>query len=80
MWCSELGNSFGKRPMSFGRHWRRGSADSGAGKPDRQLAAATQENRYADFLLRNSRNEALQKYRAAFDLASRYTFLAAKGL
>lgn len=45
---------------------------------NQQLAAATQQNRYQDYLFRNARHEALQKYRTAFDLAARYTYCAAK--
>ncbi|MEM1080437.1 MAG: hypothetical protein AAGH65_02535, partial [Pseudomonadota bacterium] len=40
-------------------------------------AAEIQEYRYQDLAFRVFRNEALQKYRAAFDLASRYVYLAA---
>ncbi|MDX1624883.1 MAG: hypothetical protein R3323_00090 [Wenzhouxiangellaceae bacterium] len=40
-------------------------------------AAAVQEYRYQDMAFRIFRNDALQKYRAAFDLASRYAYLAA---
>lgn len=40
-------------------------------------AAAVQEYRYQDMAFRIFRNDALQKYRAAFDLAARYVFLAA---
>jgi hypothetical protein len=40
-------------------------------------AAAIQEFRYKDLAFRIFRNDALQKYRAAFDTAARYTFLAA---
>ncbi|AKS42485.1 hypothetical protein [Wenzhouxiangella marina] len=40
-------------------------------------AAATQEYRYQDMAFRIFRNDALQKYRAAFDMAARYVFLAA---
>jgi hypothetical protein len=40
-------------------------------------AAATQEYRYQDMAFRIFRNDALQKYRAAFDLAARYVYLAA---
>ncbi|MCB1128286.1 MAG: hypothetical protein KDM81_17465, partial [Verrucomicrobiae bacterium] len=45
---------------------------------NRRSAGATQENRYQDFTFRVARNEALAKYRAAFDLAARYAYLAAK--
>jgi len=40
-------------------------------------AAATQEFRYQDMAFRIFRNDALQKYRATFDLAARYVYLAA---
>jgi len=40
-------------------------------------AAAVQEFRYQDMAFRIFRNDALQKYRAAFDLAARYVYLAA---
>ncbi len=43
----------------------------------RSGAAATQQNRYKDMAFRIFRNDALQKYRAAFDLAARYVYLAA---
>lgn len=40
-------------------------------------AAAVQDYRHQDMAFRVFRNDALQKYRAAFDLAARYTYLAA---
>src|SRR5690625_5593311 len=40
-------------------------------------AAAVQEHRYKDMAFRVFRNDALQKYRDAFDLAARYAYLAA---
>ena len=40
-------------------------------------AAEVQEFRYQDMAFRIFRNDALQKYRAAFDLAARYVYLAA---
>jgi hypothetical protein len=40
-------------------------------------AAAVQQYRYQDMAFRIFRNDALQKYRAAFDLAARYVYLAA---
>lgn len=43
----------------------------------RSGAAATQQNRYKDMAFRIFRNDALQKYRSAFDLAARYVYLAA---
>ena len=42
-----------------------------------RAAAATQEARYRDMAFRIFRNDALQKYRAAFDLAARYVYPAA---
>ena len=50
---------------------------------DRQVfnikaAGVTQRTRYQDMAFRVFRHDALQKYRAAFDLAARYTYLAAK--
>lgn len=42
-----------------------------------RVAARTTENRYQDMTFRIFRNDALQKYRATFDLAQRYVFLAA---
>ena len=44
----------------------------------RQVAADTQRSRYKDMAFRIFRNDALQKYRAQFDVAARYTYLAAK--
>jgi hypothetical protein len=41
-------------------------------------AARTQEYRYQDMAFRIFQNDALQKYRAQFDLAALYTYLAAK--
>lgn len=43
----------------------------------REGAAEVQEYRYQDMAFRIFRNDALQKYRAAFDLAARYVYLAA---
>ena len=43
-----------------------------------QTAAQVQEYRYKDMAFRIFRNDALQKYRAQFDLAARYVFLAAR--
>ena len=45
---------------------------------NKRVAAATQLNRYQDMTFRVARNHALQQYRSAFDLASRYAYLAAK--
>ncbi|MEE2729363.1 MAG: hypothetical protein VYA55_01020 [Pseudomonadota bacterium] len=44
----------------------------------RDVANRTTNDRYQDMTYRVFRNEALQKYRASFDLAARYTYLAAK--
>ncbi|MCC5806978.1 MAG: hypothetical protein JJU00_11685 [Opitutales bacterium] len=44
----------------------------------RRVAGAVQMNRYQDMTFRIFRNDALRKYRATFDLAARYTYLAAK--
>jgi len=43
----------------------------------KQTAADVQEYRYEDMVFRIFRNDALQKYRAQFDLAARYAYLAA---
>jgi hypothetical protein len=43
-----------------------------------QTAAQVQEHRYKDMAFRLFRSDALQKYRAQFDLAARYAYLAAK--
>jgi hypothetical protein len=43
-----------------------------------QTAAQVQAYRYKDMAFRIFRNDALQKYRAQFDLAARYVFLAAR--
>ena len=42
-----------------------------------RTAAEVSEQRYEDMTFRMFRNEALQKYRASFDLAARYVFMAA---
>lgn len=44
----------------------------------RQTAASVQEMRYKDMAFRIFRNDALQKFRAQFDLAARYVYLAAR--
>jgi len=44
---------------------------------NKRVAATTQQNRYEDITFRFSRNQALEQYRSAFDLASRYAYLAA---
>ncbi len=43
----------------------------------RRTAADVQQYRYQDITFRIARNDALQKYRAQFDLAARYAYLAA---
>jgi len=43
-----------------------------------QTASQVQSYRYKDMAFRIFRNDALQKYRAQFDLAARYVYLAAK--
>jgi hypothetical protein len=43
-----------------------------------RFASTATDYRYKDLTFRLLRNESLQKYRAMFDLASRYVFLAAK--
>jgi hypothetical protein len=43
-----------------------------------QTAADVQLSRYKDMAFRIFRNDALQKYRAQYDLAARYVYLAAK--
>jgi len=43
----------------------------------KRAAAETQTHRYQDMAFRVFRNDALQKYRAQFDLAARYAYLAA---
>jgi hypothetical protein len=44
----------------------------------KQTAAQIQDYRYKDMSFRIFRNDALQKYRAQFDMAARYVYLAAK--
>ncbi|HEU0009818.1 MAG TPA: hypothetical protein VFT34_08390, partial [Verrucomicrobiae bacterium] len=44
---------------------------------NKRTAAMTQANRYQDVSFRIARNAALEKYRSAFDLAARYTYIAA---
>ncbi len=44
----------------------------------RQTAAQVEQMRYRDMAFRIFRNDALQKYRAQFDLAGRYVYLAAQ--
>jgi hypothetical protein len=43
----------------------------------KNVAADTQASRYQDMTFRIFRNDAIQKYRAQFDLAAQYVFLAA---
>lgn len=45
---------------------------------NKRVASATQRNRYQDITFRVARNHALQTYRAMFDIAARYAYLAAK--
>ena len=45
---------------------------------NKKVAGMAQRNRFRDMTFRVSRNAALDKYHAAFDLASRYSYLAAK--
>ncbi|MFM8359322.1 MAG: hypothetical protein ACKOET_12305, partial [Verrucomicrobiota bacterium] len=45
---------------------------------NRRIAASAQRNRYADLVVRLSRNEAARKFDAALDNALRYAWLAAK--
>ena len=45
---------------------------------NKRVAAKTQTGRYQDMTFRVSRNHALQNYRATFDLAARYAYMAAK--
>ena len=45
---------------------------------NKRVAELVQRNRYQDMSFRVSRNTALQRYKEAFDLAARYTYLAAK--
>ncbi len=45
---------------------------------NKRVAAMTQMNRYQDMTFRVHRNHALEQYRAMFDIAARYVYLAAK--
>ena len=45
---------------------------------NKRVAAQTQSSRYQDMTFRVAQNNALQTYRQAFDVAARYTYLAAK--
>jgi len=45
---------------------------------NKALASAVQKNRYQDMIFRLSRNEAMTKYQSSFNIAARYTWLAAK--
>jgi hypothetical protein len=45
---------------------------------NKNVAGVTQMLRYQDMAFRVFRNDAIQKYRAGFDLAARYVYLAAK--
>ena len=44
----------------------------------RRIAGPIQQLRYQDIAFRNFRNEALQRYKATFDMAARYAFISAK--
>ena len=44
---------------------------------NKKVAVQNQQAQYQDFTFRFSRNTALEQYRSAFDLASRYAYLAA---
>jgi hypothetical protein len=45
---------------------------------NKRIASTTTKQRYEDMTFRVTRNDALRKYRSAFDLASRYAYLAGK--
>ena len=45
---------------------------------NKRMAASVQKARYQDINFRYSRNHSLQNYRSAFDLASRYAYMAGK--
>jgi len=45
---------------------------------NKRVAAMTQQNRYQDMTFRVHRNHALEVYHSMFDVAARYTYLAAK--
>ena len=45
---------------------------------NQRVASTTTKQRYEDMTFRVTRNDALRKYRSAFDLASRYAYLAGK--
>jgi len=45
---------------------------------NKRVAELVQRNRYQDMSFRVSRNAALQQYKESFELAARYTYLAAK--
>ena len=45
---------------------------------NKRVAVLAQRNRYEDMTFRVTRNAALQNYRSAFDLAVRYSYMAAK--
>ncbi|WP_016955192.1 PA14 domain-containing protein [Catenovulum agarivorans] len=45
---------------------------------NKRIAAKAQGERYKDMTFRLGQYDALQKYRAAFDLAARYTYMAAR--
>ena len=45
---------------------------------NKTLASKVQKNRYQDMVFRLSRNEAMSKYQTSFNIAARYTWLAAR--
>ncbi len=45
---------------------------------NKTLASKVQKNRYQDMIFRLSRNEAMSKYQSSFNIAARYTWLAAR--
>lgn len=45
---------------------------------NRRVAATTTQQRYEDFTFRTFHSDSLRKYRASFDLAARYAYLAGK--
>ncbi|HEY1050734.1 MAG TPA: hypothetical protein VGE39_13285, partial [Prosthecobacter sp.] len=45
---------------------------------NKRVAATTTQQRYEDMTFRITRNDALRKYRSAYDMAARYAYLAGK--
>lgn len=45
---------------------------------NKKVAATTTQQRYEDMTFRVTRNDALRKYRSAYDMAARYAYLAGK--